>query len=615
LHASEKNRCNGISHLGPIFTREIRLYKPKRLERCDLAGVCHFCRKTAASTLAAIGRSTSTAAAGAPDASKSGDAETESFQLAFLLGILPLSEHRSARDRRVMSSLADLQELIGFFSYSREDDEDSDGALSTLRDRIQRELRGQLGRSMKNLRLWQDKEAIASGKLWAAEIETAVAQAVFFIPIITPTVVRSRYCRIELEAFLSREAALGRDDLVFPILYIRVPELEDSDRQESDPVISIIAKRQYLDWRELRHRDANSPVVKEAIDRFCANICDALNRRWLSPEERKQQDEAQALRLVEAKRQNEEAEAKRREEEARQQAQAQQRAEQERRQREAEAEQRANAEAARRAEEERRRGEAAAEKAAAEKAAAAKAAAEKAAAEKAAAERAAAEAAATATADARAGLGLLWPHAGDATARPETVVTAPVRSPSGAGLYLIVAIAALLIGSIAGWTSFAGLYGIIVDRIALISAYVILYAAMSVLLAAILTRNFGLPRLVFAFVSVYVAFILIALINTSILVSITDSSTRTVVSFLTGAVAKVLFWLIVAGCFLRLKEVLSDKTMLAIAAATGIVQGLGFTFIFATFAVEQRPFLTGAFVFSITALMLTYGFGRHRRNA
>jgi hypothetical protein len=610
LHASEKNRCNGISHLGPIFTKEIRLYKPKRLERSDLAGVCHFCRKTAASILSAIRRSTSTAAAGAPDTSKSGDAETESFQPTFLLGILPLSEHRSARDRRVMSSLADLQELIGFFSYSREDDEDSDGALSTLRDRIQRELRGQLGRSMKNLRLWQDKEAIASGKLWAAEIETAVAQAVFFIPIITPTVVRSRYCRIELEAFLSREAALGRDDLVFPILYIRVPELEDSDRQESDPVISIIAKRQYLDWRELRHRDANSPVVKEAIDRFCANICDALNRRWLSPEERKQQDEAQALRLAEAKRQNEEAEAKRREEEARQQAQAQQRAEQERRQREAEAEQHANAEAARRAEEERRRAEAAAEKAAAEKAAA-----EKAAAEKAAAEKSAAEAAATATADAGARVGLLWPHAGDTTARPETVVTAPVRSPSGAGLYLIVAIVALLIGSIAGWTSFAGLYGIIVGRIALISAYIILYAAMSVLLAAILTRNFGLPRLVVAFVSVYVAFILIALINTSILVSITDSSTRTVVSFLTGAVAKVFFWLIVAGCFLRLKEVLSDKTMLAIAAATGIIQGLGFTFIFATFTVEQRPFLTGAFVFCITALMLTYGFSRHRPNA
>ena len=171
-----------------------------------------------------------------------------------------------------MSSLAELPELVGFFSYSREDDEDSQGALSALRERIQRELRGQLGRSTKTFRLWQDKEAIASGKLWEEEIKTAVGQAVFFIPIITPTVVRSPYCRFELEAFLAREAELGRGDLVFPILYIKVPELEDIARQKNDPVLSIIAKRQYLDWRELRHRDIHSSNVMEVVERFCAQI-------------------------------------------------------------------------------------------------------------------------------------------------------------------------------------------------------------------------------------------------------------------------------------------------------------------------------------------------------
>lgn len=88
-----------------------------------------------------------------------------------------------------MSSLAELPELVGFFSYSREDDEDAHGALSALRERIQRELRSQLGRSRNSFRIWQDKEAIASGKLWKAEITTAIGQSAFFIPIITPTVV------------------------------------------------------------------------------------------------------------------------------------------------------------------------------------------------------------------------------------------------------------------------------------------------------------------------------------------------------------------------------------------------------------------------------------------
>ena len=208
-----------------------------------------------------------------------------------------------------MATLEHLPELVGFFSYSRDDDEDSGGALSAFRDRIQRELRGQLGRSKSTFRLWQDKEAIAPGKLWEDEIRTAAGQAIFFIPIITPTVIRSRYCKFELDAFLAREAQLGRDDLVFPILYINVPELEDNTEQQKDPVLAVVAKRQYLDWRDFRHRDIQSMDVKEQIERFCAHICAALRRPWVSPEEAREA----AAREAEQQRQREQAEAERRE--------------------------------------------------------------------------------------------------------------------------------------------------------------------------------------------------------------------------------------------------------------------------------------------------------------
>src|SRR5215510_13650061 len=126
-----------------------------------------------------------------------------------------------------MSSLAELPALVGFFSYSREDDEDSGGKLSKLRERIQEELRSQLGRTRKDFRLWQDKTAIAHGELWEETIKTGISESVFFVPIITPTAVRSDYCKIEFEAFLTREKELGRSNLVFPILYIPVPALED----------------------------------------------------------------------------------------------------------------------------------------------------------------------------------------------------------------------------------------------------------------------------------------------------------------------------------------------------------------------------------------------------
>jgi hypothetical protein len=211
-----------------------------------------------------------------------------------------------------MSSLADLPELIGFFSYSREDDEDSRGSLSALRDGIQRELSAQLGRSKRSFRLWQDHEAIAPGKLWETEIKAAIDQSVFAIPIVTPRAVNSKYCKFEFESFLAREMALGRNDLVFPILYISVDALQDETKWRSDPVLSTIGRRQYVDWRELRHLDSNASIVRETISRFCRKILEALNEPW-EPQEthnRREASEAQHKAEEEQRRGEEENHAR-----------------------------------------------------------------------------------------------------------------------------------------------------------------------------------------------------------------------------------------------------------------------------------------------------------------
>jgi hypothetical protein len=94
-----------------------------------------------------------------------------------------------------MGSLAELPNLVGFFSYAREDDEDFRGELSALRDAIGRNLAALLGRKKRhNFDLWQDVEAIAPGKLWKSEIEKAIEESAFFIPIVTPRAVASPYC-------------------------------------------------------------------------------------------------------------------------------------------------------------------------------------------------------------------------------------------------------------------------------------------------------------------------------------------------------------------------------------------------------------------------------------
>jgi hypothetical protein len=249
-----------------------------------------------------------------------------------------------------MGSLADFPEIIGFFSYSREDDDDSKGALSGLRDRIQRELRGQLGRGRADFRLWQDTAAIAHGTLWEDQIKSAVAQSLFFIPIVTPTALRSRHCKFEFESFLARESELGRADLVFPVLYIRVPALEDEMLWRGDPVLGIIRSRQYLDWRELRFRNIDSPEVGVKIEQFCRNVFEALHLPYLTVEERRQNAAADAVRRAdeEDRRQEEAAVQMRTQERQRQEAEARRISNEEQR--------RQNDEARRQAEERQRRG-------------------------------------------------------------------------------------------------------------------------------------------------------------------------------------------------------------------------------------------------------------------
>jgi flagellar biosynthesis GTPase FlhF len=202
-----------------------------------------------------------------------------------------------------MPSLAELPDLTGFFSYSRRDDEHSQGSLSDLRRQIYNELRLQLGFDFK---LWQDTEAIPEGTEWESEIQRAISDSVFFIPIVTPSSVASRHCRVEFQAFLDREEALGRKNLVFPLLYVRVPALEKEELWRHDPLLSIIGRRQYMDWQKFRHHSSTEAEVKRRIGRFCRNIVESLQQSWASPAERQAGEEPQTERVAKQNRRNQE---------------------------------------------------------------------------------------------------------------------------------------------------------------------------------------------------------------------------------------------------------------------------------------------------------------------
>jgi len=126
-------------------------------------------------------------------------------------------------------------------------------------------------------KIFQDNDSIAIGKNWKRQIEESLDEAIFFIPVITPSFFTSNYCRDELQRFLERENKLHRDDLIFPIYYMSSPLLEDDAQQEADEIAQAVSIHQRVDWRELRFEAFNAPQTGRALANLASDICNVLN--------------------------------------------------------------------------------------------------------------------------------------------------------------------------------------------------------------------------------------------------------------------------------------------------------------------------------------------------
>lgn len=156
-------------------------------------------------------------------------------------------------------------------SYARTDDED--GWLTELRERLSQAVGRHTG---EEFTIFQDRNDIKWGENWKERIEQSIDSATFFIPVITPRFFTSRACRRELKRFLSRESALGRNDLVLPIYHVTCLQLDDPRKLSRSKFAQAIAKHQYADWRALRTAGIRSAKVRKAFDELAIQVRDAL---------------------------------------------------------------------------------------------------------------------------------------------------------------------------------------------------------------------------------------------------------------------------------------------------------------------------------------------------
>lgn len=164
-------------------------------------------------------------------------------------------------------------EPIAFLSYVRADDEHEHGRITELRERLEGEVRMHTGEAFT---IFQDKRDLKWGQKWNARLENTLLSVTFLIPVITPSYFKSETCKKEFSQFRLREKQLGEDRLILPVYYLNADEMVDPNPSEIDDIATVLASRNWADWRTLRFKDLRSMEVAHSISEMARTIKGAM---------------------------------------------------------------------------------------------------------------------------------------------------------------------------------------------------------------------------------------------------------------------------------------------------------------------------------------------------
>lgn len=163
-----------------------------------------------------------------------------------------------------------------FFSYTRADDDHHQGALSSLRNLLEQELAIQSG---ERCQVFQDTKDIKPGERWKERLREGVSEALFFVPIVTPSYLRSRPCREEIGEFAALSDARDLTDRIIPFLFIDVPAIHDVAKVRRSWLLSLLTSHQWIDMRDKRFADVTDPDVRGLVASVASRIVSSHGRR------------------------------------------------------------------------------------------------------------------------------------------------------------------------------------------------------------------------------------------------------------------------------------------------------------------------------------------------
>lgn len=155
----------------------------------------------------------------------------------------------------------DSNDLRVFWSYAHKDDERCNGGITMLRKRIQEEYAFTTGSEAS---IFQDTKDISWGMDWRKELSMSLGVMTFFIPILTPTYLRSPNCLAELRTAVSRFESIGFPEGIYPIEFVDCSRA--INQMNDDALANLLSDRHRLrNWIHLRFEDPRSSEYGKGV--------------------------------------------------------------------------------------------------------------------------------------------------------------------------------------------------------------------------------------------------------------------------------------------------------------------------------------------------------------
>ena len=159
-----------------------------------------------------------------------------------------------------------MSEIAGFWSYVHADNEAVGDAIAKLASRVESEFELL---SAERLHLFVDRD-LEWGEEWKSRIDRELQETTFFIPIITPRYFQSEECRREFVKFKSAADRFEVRQLLLPIYYVTVPEMEESEPQ--DELMALVKSIQREDVRKIRLAEEWDAIYRALVNRLATRL-------------------------------------------------------------------------------------------------------------------------------------------------------------------------------------------------------------------------------------------------------------------------------------------------------------------------------------------------------